>query len=414
MTATNASDDIRGILKRISGMCLKASSAFNLCMNGFVKHKVDLIDKAREGIPAIRSEGIELRKLLSKKASEPDTNWELIKSLVPIVSNFEMVVTGIDSTLQHVRTKISERMLFSDKAEKEIRYLFEEGLDILKTVGDTLVADNEVNVKSFNDRFKNLNEVVDAYLEDHEDRLIKGLCQPQASLMYMNITNSIMTVVWHTKQTFMTVAKVSGDIRSVSERIGGMCLEAESVMNLCLVGFTKNKVDLIEDASKGILTIRGEGNELRRLLRDKAKEPHIDKNVIKSCLSIIGSIEMAVTGLDSTLQHVKYRINEDILFSDKAINEVSYLFKEMVGILKTAGGAIVTKSELLMKLVVDKCENLDKISKNFEKGHEERLIKGLCQAQSFPVYLNIMDSVMTMVWHTKQAVVRFFECRLIF
>jgi phosphate:Na+ symporter len=212
----------------------------------------------------------------------------------------------------------------------------------------------------------------------------------------------------------MTVAKVSGDIRSVSERIGGMCLEAESVMNLCLVGFTKNKVDLIEDASKGILTIRGEGNELRRLLRDKAKEPHIDKNVIKSCLSIIGSIEMAVTGLDSTLQHVKYRINEDILFSDKAINEVSYLFKEMVGILKTAGGAIVTKSELLMKLVVDKCENLDKISKNFEKGHEERLIKGLCQAQSFPVYLNIMDSVMTMVWHTKQAVVRFFECRLIF
>lgn len=64
----------------------------------------------------IRSEGIQLRMLLSKKAIEPGANKELIKSLMSIVSSIEMAVTGLESMLQHVRAKISERLLFSEKA----------------------------------------------------------------------------------------------------------------------------------------------------------------------------------------------------------------------------------------------------------------------------------------------------------
>lgn len=414
MEIANIKGELRGVLERIGGMCFKAASSLNLCMDGFTKHKVDLIDEARKGIPTIRKEGNELRSLLSKKAAELDANRELIKSLMSIVSSIEMVVTGLDSTLQHVRAKISEEILFSEKAEGEVRHLFKEALDMLKTAGDTLVTKNEVNMQYVVDKYKNLNEIVDAYAEDHEERLIKGMCQPQVSTMYLNIMDSIMTVVWHTKQTFMTITNVSGDRRNVSERIGGMCFEAESILNLCMDGFMKHKVDSIDKARKIIPTIRNEGNELRKLLSDKAKEPYVNKELIKSCMSIIGSIEMAVTGLDSTLQHVRYKVNEGILFSDKAVNEVCHLFKETLDILKTAGGTIVTKNEVLMKHVVDKYTNFDKIVKGYEKGHEERLINGLCQAQAFPVYLNITDSVMTVVWHTKQALMRFFECRLMF
>ncbi len=411
MAIKNVSDDIKSVLERIGGICFKAESVLNLCMDGFMKHKIDFIDEAGKVSLTIRNEGDELRTLLSKKAAEPDANWELIKSLMSIVSSIEMAVTGLDSTLQHVRAKISEGILFSDKAEGEVRHLFKETLDILKTAGDTLVTKNEVNMKYVVDKYKNLNEIADAYTEEHEERLIKDLCQPHASIMYLNIVDSIMTVVRHTKQAFMAITNVSGGIRSVSERIGGMCFEAESILNLCMDGFVKHKVDSINDARKVIPTIRNEGNDLRKLLSDKAKEPYVNKELIKSYMSIIGSIEMAVTGLDSTLQHVRYKVSEGISFSDKAVNEVCYLFKETLNILKMAGGTIVTKNEVFMKYVVDKCKNLDKIVKGYEKWHEERLIKGLCQAQAFTVYLNIMDSIMTVVWHTKQAVMRFFECR---
>ena len=209
----------------------------------------------------------------------------------------------------------------------------------------------------------------------------------------------------------MAITNVSGDIKSILERISGMCFKAESILNLCMDGFMKHKVDLIDEARKVIPAIRTEGNELRKLLSDKAKEPYVNKELIKSLMSIVGSIEMAVTGLDAVLQHVSAKISEGILFGDKAVSEIRHLFKETLDILKTANDTLVTKNEVLMKYVVDKYKNLDEIVEGYAEGHEERLIKGLCEAKHSPVYLNIMDSIMTVVWHTKQALMRLFECR---
>ena len=207
----------------------------------------------------------------------------------------------------------------------------------------------------------------------------------------------------------MAIKNVSDDIKSVLERIGGMCFKAESILNLCMDGFVKHKVDLIDEAMKGSQAIRTEGNELRKLLSDKAKEPYVNKELIKSLMSILSSIEMAVTGLDSVLQHVRAKISEGILFSDKAVGEIRHLFKETLDILKTAGDTLVTRNEVLMKHVVVKYNNLNEIVEVYAEEHEERLIKGLCEAKHSPVYLNIMDSIMTVVWHVKQALVKLFE-----
>ena len=207
----------------------------------------------------------------------------------------------------------------------------------------------------------------------------------------------------------MAITNVSGDIKSVLERIGGMCFKAESILNLCMDGFMKHKVDLIDEAMKVSPVIRTEGNELRKLLSDKAKEPSVNKELIKSLMAIVGSVEMAVTGLDAVLRHVRAKISEGVLFSDKAVGEIRHLFKETLDILKTANDTLVTKNEVLMKYVVDKYKNLDEIVEGYAEGHEERLIKGLCQPQASPVYLNIMDSIMTVVWHVKQALVKLFE-----
>ena len=207
----------------------------------------------------------------------------------------------------------------------------------------------------------------------------------------------------------MAIKNVSDDIKSVLERIGGMCFKAESILNLCMDGFMKHKVDLIDEARKVTPAIRTEGNELRKLLSDKAKEPSVNKELIKSLMSIVGSVEMAVTGLDAVLRHVRAKISEGILFGDKAVSEIRHLFKETLDILKTANDTLVTKNEVLMKYVVDKYKNLNEIVEVYAEGHEERLIKGLCQPQASPVYLNIMDSIMTVVWHVKQALVKLFE-----
>ena len=49
----------------------------------------------------------------------------------------------------------------------------------------------------------------------------------------------------------------------------------------------------------------------RKLLSDNAKELYVNMELIKSRVSIIGSIEMAVSGLESTLQHVRTKITTE-------------------------------------------------------------------------------------------------------
>lgn len=59
---------------------------------------------------------------------------------------------------------------------------------------------NDVLVKHLTDKYASLNQIVDAYSQEHEDRLIKGICQPKSSSLYLNIVDSLMKVVWHMKQ----------------------------------------------------------------------------------------------------------------------------------------------------------------------------------------------------------------------
>ena len=200
MVITNISEDLKAILERISGMCLKAESVLSFCIDGFMKHKVKFIDEAKKVSQVIHNEENELMRLLSDKATKPDADKELIKSLMVVIGHIELATNGLDSVLQHVRVKASESILFTDKAVNEISHLFKETLDLLKTAGDTIMTRNDVLRKYIVSKYMSLNEMVDGYSVEHEERLIKGLCQPASSSLYLDIVDSLMKVVWHIKQ----------------------------------------------------------------------------------------------------------------------------------------------------------------------------------------------------------------------
>jgi Na+/phosphate symporter len=169
-------------------------------MDGFMKHKIQLVDEAKKVSQAIHEEENELISLLSNKAAKSNTDGELIKSMMAVIGHLEMATNGLDSILQHVKIKVNEGVLFSDKGVSEISHIFRETLDMVKTAGDTIMTKNEVLRKYVIDKYASLAQIVDAYSEEHEDRLIKGVCQPKSSSLYLNIVDSLVKVVWHMKQ----------------------------------------------------------------------------------------------------------------------------------------------------------------------------------------------------------------------
>lgn len=200
MYATNINSDFKGVLERISGMCFKVESILSLCMDGFMKHKIAMIDEANEVSRAIHDEENELIELLSNKAAKAAKDKDMIKAIMAVIGHIEMATSGLDGILQCVKEKVNEGVLFSDKGVSEISHLFKETLEIVKTAGDVILTKNEVLKKYIADKYVILGQTVDAYSEEHEDRLIKGVCQPRSSSLYLNIVDSLMKVVGHVKQ----------------------------------------------------------------------------------------------------------------------------------------------------------------------------------------------------------------------
>lgn len=209
----------------------------------------------------------------------------------------------------------------------------------------------------------------------------------------------------------MVIGNVNNDIKLVLERVSAMCSKTESVLNLCMTGFIKNKVELLDDADKISQAIHMEENVLIDMLTGLAAKPDADKVVIKSLMAVVGHIEMATDMLDNILRHVRAKVSKKVLFSDKGTEEVRSLFKGTLDILKTAGDAVLTRNEVLRKYIADKCESISKTVDAYSEEHEERLIKGLCAPQSSSLYLSIVDSQAKVVWHFKQAIKRLFECK---
>ena len=209
----------------------------------------------------------------------------------------------------------------------------------------------------------------------------------------------------------MYTVNLSSDLKGVLERIRGMCFKVESIVSLCMDGFMKHKIHLVDEAKKVSQAIHEEENELIGLLSDKAAKSNMDGELIKSMMVVVGHLEMATNGLDGVLQHVKIKVNEGVLFSDKGVSEISHIFRETLDVVKTAGDAIMTKNEVLKKYVIDKYASLAQTVDAYSEEHEERLIKGVCQPKSSSLYLNIVDSLVKVVCHMKQAVERLFVSR---
>lgn len=206
----------------------------------------------------------------------------------------------------------------------------------------------------------------------------------------------------------MSLNHINEDLKGMYERIGGMCFQVESALRLCIDGFMGHKVDPIDSAQEKTLSLYEEGNQLRKLLRDKATEHIGNKEQIKYLLATLSSVGLALNGLESLARHVKFKIDERIILSDKGFEEIRHLFHASLDIMKSAGDTIASRNESCMKYVVDKCTNLEMLAGQYAEKHEERLITGICPPEASPVYVCIIDSILTVVWHIKRAVTRLF------
>ncbi len=153
----------------------------------------------------------ELTSFLISKTPSTEKEKERIKPYLSIASSLGRLTYNIESTLDRVRGKSENRILFSDQADKEVKDIFQETIGLLGHLPDLFATESKSLAQRVGEQGRSMFKLADSYSEDHEERLINGICVPKHSPLYLSIIESLKGVIVNT-------LAVSGKIVSLSPK----------------------------------------------------------------------------------------------------------------------------------------------------------------------------------------------------
>ncbi len=195
MTQSACSFELDGVCKVLHQMSGDTEKMAVKTFEGFLRHNQKLLEEAESMGAELDQKAKQLTQMvLSAKQESKTLNSATI---VEVSNELQKVKYSLDKIIGSVRTKIDEGVLFSDKAVIELKDFFTAGLDGLRQVQDLILTKNQVLVNYLIQKVEAYEEIGRKYAEEHQDRLIKGVCLPKSSLMYLIILDSLKDILWY-------------------------------------------------------------------------------------------------------------------------------------------------------------------------------------------------------------------------
>ncbi|MEN6617083.1 MAG: hypothetical protein ABFD12_11045 [Syntrophorhabdus sp.] len=177
----------REIHERIAKVFEETVPILNDIYKGFVTQKIDLVKNSRaqfrESLKK-RLPGIE-KLIETKEKSESDTKFLLV------LPHLQRIALAIDSLCDKMEAKVDANILFTQKALDELKELMQAvGAEFIKVKDYVATKDPALKAEIRADREK-VWKLIDDYDHIHQNRLITGVCMPQASFLYIDMTDSL-------------------------------------------------------------------------------------------------------------------------------------------------------------------------------------------------------------------------------
>jgi Na+/phosphate symporter len=192
-------------------LCRSLSERLEMTFQAFRKSTETSIKEAEEIRKEVQRYSSELTRFLVAKSSAAGTGREWVKPHISIVSSFDRMGYNIDGILDRLKKKVQEQMLFTDRAVKEINDVFQEAMSLLENLPDLILTQNRLLAQQMGEKGKMILKIADQYSEEHEQRLIEGVCVPKSSPLYLDILFSLKGIIVH-------ILEISGKVVTLSAR----------------------------------------------------------------------------------------------------------------------------------------------------------------------------------------------------
>jgi len=182
-----------------------------LAFEGFRRPSEKSFKEAEEVKDKIHQYSSELTSFIISKSSSSEKGREWAKPYLSISSSFDRMTYNIEGILDRLKSKVQNHIFFSDRAVKEVNDVFQEAMRLLKNLPDLITTQNKILAQRIGEEGRSIFKIANGYSDEHEERLIQGICVPKHSPIYLGILESLKGIIGHTLE-------VSGKIVSLLSR----------------------------------------------------------------------------------------------------------------------------------------------------------------------------------------------------
>jgi Na+/phosphate symporter len=132
-----------------------------------------------------------LKSLIARKSGDEQL---ALKRSHSILDRLMVISDNLSGCADPIEQKIRGGVLFSDKAVTQANFLFDQHSGIIRSVLDIFKTDNEFLKKYVLEEGRKLGQACLSFGTEHEERMIEGLCLPQAAPIFLALLERMRTI----------------------------------------------------------------------------------------------------------------------------------------------------------------------------------------------------------------------------
>lgn len=190
-------------------------------------------------------------------------------------------------------------------------------------------------------------------------------------------------------------------IASLRQEIIKMLERVKDMFHTNFDGLMKNDIRILDGVLKDEALVNEAYTDLTARAIDitKKKLPDETKRTILDLVNVIGAIEKMGDLCVDLVERIEYKVNENLLFSDVAVQEYKELCDKIEAILGETIVAVKNRDRGLLKKIVKNRSSLYALIEKSRVNHINRSAKGICEEWAKVRYLDMLDFIKTIVDH---------------
>jgi len=153
--------------------------------------KKDSLDKAQREFQEMRAAAL---PLIDRIRSQEEKN-ELEKRLLMLVPSLQAVAQAMETIIARTKTKCESSILFTEKGMGELTAVIAAVKELSRDTKDALATSNPHLKSHARAEMERITQMADGFAMEHQQRMIVGVCTPQASYIYVDMMDGLKRIV---------------------------------------------------------------------------------------------------------------------------------------------------------------------------------------------------------------------------